>query len=196
MIQYNLRADYGNSNWDIRNRFVGTVLYQLPNFEGHNHLVRTALGGWQANAIVTLQTGMPFNVTLSSDVANVGIGTQRPNYVKPGVSTCSRGTVVNGGSTASCLDATAYSSPAAFTFGSLHRNDLHGPCREMVNFSMFKNFQIYERLQFQMRAEAFNLLNHANPSNPNATFGAGNFGTITSTQTDPRVLQLAGKINF
>ena len=47
-----------------------------------------------------------------------------------------------------------------------------------------------------MRAEAFNLLNHANVSNPNATFGSGNFGTITTTQTDQRVLQLVGKINF
>jgi hypothetical protein len=61
---------------------------------------------------------------------------------------------------------------------------------------MFKNFPIYERLTFQMRAEAFNLFNHANPNNPNATFGASNFGTITGTQTDPRVLQLAGKFNF
>lgn len=196
MIQYNLRADYGNSNWDIRHRFVGTVLYQLPGFERYNYAVRTVLGGWQANAIVTLQTGMPFNVALSSDVANVGIGTQRPNYVKPGVSTCSRNTVINGGTSASCLDATAYSTPAAYTFGNLHRNDVHGPGREMVNFSMSKNIPIYERMQFQFRAEAFNLFNHANPSNPNVTLGAANFGTITSTQTDPRVLQLVGKINF
>lgn len=65
---------------------------------------------------------------------------------------------------------------------------------------MFKNFPIYERLTFQLRAEAFNLFNHANPSNPNSSgtpqLGTASFGTITSTQTDPRVLQLAGKINF
>jgi len=63
---------------------------------------------------------------------------------------------------------------------------------------MFKNFPIFERLTFQMRAEAFNLFNHANLANPNVTFGATNFGTITSVQTNtnPRILQLAGKINF
>ncbi len=108
--------------------------------------------------------------------------------------------MIKGGTSASCIDATAYSTPAAYTFGNVHRNEQHGPGRELVNFSMFKNFPIYERLQFQLRAEAFNLFNHANPNNPNApdnpTLGAANFGTITGTQTDPRVLQLAGKINF
>lgn len=196
MIQYNLKADYGNSNWDIRHRFVGTVLYQMPSFSGRNYAFRTLAGGWQANMILTLQTGIPFNVGLSSDVANVGVGTQRPNYVKAGSNSCSRDTVVKGGTSASCIDSSAYSTPAAYTFGNVHRNDQHGPGRELINFSMFKNFPIYERLQFQFRAEAFNLFNHANPSNPNSTFGASNFGTITSTQTDPRVLQLVGKINF
>jgi hypothetical protein len=53
----------------------------------------------------------------------------------------------------------------------------------------------------QFRAEAFNVFNHANPSNPNSTlpsFGgaANNFGTITSAQNNAITLQLAGKINF
>lgn len=197
MNPYNIKGDYGNSNWDIRHRFVATVLYQLPAFSGHNYVVRAVAGGWQANMVLTLQTGMPFNVGLSSDVANTGTsGIQRPNFVKTGSNTCSRGTVVKGGTSASCIDSSAYAAPAQYTYGNLHRNDQHGPGREMVNFSMFKNFPIYERLTFQMRAEAFNMFNHANPSNPNATFGAANFGTITGTQTDPRILQLAGKINF
>jgi hypothetical protein len=200
MIQYNLKADYGNSNWDIRHRFVGTVLYELPTFANHGYVVRTIAGGWQANAIVFLQTGMPFNVALASDVANVGIGTQRPNFVKTGTNTCSAGFVVRNGTGASCIDATAYATPANFTFGNVHRNDQHGAGRELVNFSMFKNFPIYERLSLQFRAEAFNLFNHANPNNPNAggnpQLGTSSFGTITGTQTDPRVLQLVGKINF
>jgi hypothetical protein len=133
MIQYNPNADYGNSNWDIRHRFVGTVLYQMPEFTGHNYAFRTLVGGWQANLILTLQTGMPFNVGLSSDIANVGVGTQRPNYVKAGSNTCSRETVINGGTTASCIDSSAYAIPALYTFGNVHRNDQHGPGSEMVN---------------------------------------------------------------
>ena len=197
MNPYNIRADYGNSNWDIRNRFVATILYQFPTFAGHNFALRQVAGGWQANAIVTLQSGMPFNVGLSSDIANTGTsGTQRPNFVKKGTNTCTTGFQVKNGTAANCIDSTAYATPTQYTYGNLHRNDQYGPGRETVNFSMFKNFPIYERMTLQLRAEAFNLFNHANPSNPGTTFGTSSFGTITSTQTDPRVLQLAGKINF
>jgi hypothetical protein len=197
MNPYDTHADYGNSNWDIRHRFVATVLYQLPQLSGHNYAVRAVAGGWQANMILTLQTGMPFNVGLSSDVANTGSGgTQRPNFVKTGRNTCTTDFLVHNGTSASCVDASAYAIPANYTYGNLHRNDQHGPGEELVNFSMFKDFPIYERLTFQLRAEAFNLFNHANPKNPNVTLGAGNFGTVTDTQTNPRVLQIAGKINF
>jgi hypothetical protein len=201
MNPYNIKADYGNSNWDIRHRFVATVLYELPTLSNRGYAFRTLAGGWQANLIVTLQTGMPFNVGLPSDVANTGTsGIERPNYVKAGSNTCTAGFVVRNGTAASCIDSSAYATPAQYTYGNLHRNDQSGPGRELVNFSMFKNLPIYERLTFQLRAEAFNLFNHANPSNPNSTgnpqLGTANFGTITSTQTDARVLQLVGKINF
>jgi hypothetical protein len=201
MNPYNIRADYGNSNWDIRHRFVATVLYQLPEFSNRSFAFRTLAGGWQANMILTLQTGMPFNVGLSSDVANTQTsGIQRPNFVKTGSNTCTAGFVVRNGTSANCIDSSAYAVPTQYTYGNLHRNDQSGPGRELVNFSMFKNFPVYERLTFQFRAETFNLFNHANPSNPNSTgnpqLGTANFGTITSTQTDPRVLQLVGKINF
>ena len=209
MIQYNLRADYGNSNWDIRNRFVGTVTYAMPDFHLLGAIGNSLLGGWHANGIVTLQSGIPFNVSISNDQANVGgIGTQRPNAVKPGnARSCGRGARISG---TACIDTTAYALPAAYTFGNLHRNDLKGPGFANVNFSMSKDFAIYERLKVQFRAEAFNLLNHANLGNPsstlptaNTTTGAFNFtgstfGTISSAASGytPRVLQLAGKINF
>jgi len=196
MDQSNLKADYGPSNWDIRNRFVGTVSYALPTFSQYGHLVRMSLGGWQANAIVTIQGGMPFNVGISSDLANAGnLGTQRPNYVHAGKNTCSRNTVISG-TTQSCIDTTAYALPALYTYGNVHRNDQHGPGYANTNLSIFKNFPIFGSMTAQFRAESFNLFNHPNPGNPNSTFGASNFGTITTVQGASRVLQLAGKINF
>ena len=212
MIQYNLKADYGNSNWDIRNRFVGTVTYAMPDVRILGAIGNSLLGGWHANAIVTLQSGIPFNVSITDDRAHVlGIGTQRPNFVHTTQSTCSRGTRLSG---ISCVDASAYLLPNFGTFGNLHRNDLHGPGYENVNFSLFKDFTLYERLKLQLRAEAFDLFNHPDPGNPNVTlptaltvngvvtntpnFTNSNFGTITTTATGytPRTLQLAGKINF
>ena len=210
MIQYDLKADYGNSNWDIRNRFVATITYALPEFQGLRPVERAVIGGWQANAIVTLQSGMPFNVGIANDQANVGgVGTQRPNYVHAGHANCSRGAYSERHNAASCIDTSAYALPALGTFGNLHRNDLHGPGYENVNFSLFKNFPLFERFSAQIRAEAFNALNHPSPMNPaaltlpsaNAATGAFNFtgstfGTISGTQSTARILQLAGKINF
>jgi hypothetical protein len=199
MWQGHLKLDYGDSNNDIRNRFVGTVTYELPTLSGHSFAVREVLGGWQANAIVDLRTGTPVNVTLNSDFAHVGAGgPQRPNFVHVGHSTCSRATVTGpGGSTKnSCLDATAYANPANGTFGNLHHNAIHGPGQANTNLSLFKNFTIYENVKFQLRGEAFNAFNHPSPANPNARFGGPSFGYITDSSSTARVLQIAGKINF
>lgn len=209
MIQYNLKADYGPANWDIRNRFVGTVTYTMPSLARFGHLVDSLAGGWHANTIVTLQGGQPFNVAISNDQANVGgIGTQRPNFAHAPRFTCGKAQYI---AKTSCVDATAYSLPSLYTFGNTHRNDQRGPGAANVNLSLFKDFAIYESVKLQFRAEAFNVFNHANLANPgnvtlpNATNGAFNFtgstfGQVTSTVAgslgDPRILQLAGKINF
>jgi hypothetical protein len=211
MYQGHLKLDYGNSNGDIRNRFVGTVTYAFPNFASHNWAVRQALGGWQTNAIVDLRTGTPLNIILGTDIANAGgIGSQRPNFVHAEHTTCSRGTILSqvGLVRASCLDASAYIPPAPYTYGNVHRNDIHGPGAANTNLSVFKNFDLYESVKFQFRLEGFNVFNHPNPtlvpagttSGPSTTLGTS-FGQITGAQTSftstgARVLEIAGKINF
>ena len=212
MYQGHLKLDYGNSNGDIRNRFVGTVTYAFPNFASHNWAVRQPLGGWQTNAIVDLRTGTPFNVILSSDVANAGgLGSQRPNFVHTEHTTCGRQTILSqvGTTRASCLDASAYSIPALYTYGNAHRNDSYGPGAANTNLSVFKNFSLYEDVKFQLRVEGFNVFNHPNPalvplgstSGASTTLGGPSFGQITAAQTSftstgARVLEIAGKINF
>ncbi len=215
MDQYNIGLDYGDSNWDIRNRFVGTATYELPNLPHANAFVREALGGWQANTIVTLQSGEPFNVNLGYDNANVGLprgNVQRPNFVHQPSMHCSlhsyieNGGYNNGGT--SCIDVTAFSVPAPGTYGDSRRNSIHGPGYSNVNFSIFKNFNIWENLKFQFRAEAGNLFNHPSAGNPNSeietTFdpanpvSSSNFGSVTTTSAfySPRSIQLAGKLVF
>jgi hypothetical protein len=208
---YDIQSDYGNSGWDIRHRFVGVVTYELPKLQGAKAIERVALGGWQANTIVTLQTGEPYNVTLDPDVANItqpNGAIQRPNFVHiPRPMKCSTQNYING---TSCVDATAFSVPGPYTFGTARRNQTYGPGFENVNFSVFKNFPIFERVQFQFRAETANLFNHPNIANPTSdiasqgfigtdpsTFGNA-FGQVTSVQSQstPRTIQLAGKIIF
>jgi len=200
--QYNLAADYGNSNWDIRHRFVGVLTYELPSFKTSNFLVRETLGGWQVNTILNLQTGMPYTVALGYNSAGLDQGTQRPSWVHRPSANCSLKNLINGvnGSAASgsCIDLSAYTLPVApttlvpgstavasfnYAFGNTARNVLHGPGFSYDNLSIFKNFPIWERARFQFRAEASNVFNHPSAANPNSSNGSGNPTLNAASQT-------------
>jgi hypothetical protein len=216
--QFNPAADYGNANWDIRNRVVGVITYSLPTFNGSNLLVRETLGGWEVNGIVNVQSGYPINVSLNYNSAGLTQGTQRPNFVHAPHANCSLKNYIRGNPT-SCIDTTAYALPAninaatpQYAFGNTSRNTLQGPGFSYENISLFKNFDIWERMKFQFRAEAFNAFNHPSANTPNATIGHDSsaiaqptfstLGTVTSAYQIPgtlsgaRVLSLTGKIIF
>jgi len=205
MDPYDWHRDYGNSNWDIRHRFVANFNYELPFFkEARKGLLRHLLGGWQANGIVTVQSGMPFNVMMGGDNANTGTsGIQRPNVVAPASASC------NGNDPrVNCVNLASFQQAAPFTFGNAGRNILRGPGVSTVNFSSFKNFSLMERYNFQFRAEFFNLFNTPVFNNPNSTLpllssvqpyapaNIQNFGTITSTRQDNRQIQFGLKFLF
>jgi hypothetical protein len=92
------------------------------------------------------------------------------------------------------FDKTAYVVPAAGVQGTVTRNSLRGPATAEFDFSALKNFTISEKLTAQLRAEAFNIINHPNFGNPNAIISNGNVGTITATSFDNRDLQFALKL--
>ena len=191
------KADYGNANWDIRHRFVASFVYSIPFFGTANPVLKGAFGGWQTNGIVTIQTGTPFNVSTGTDTANTASnGTYRPDLVHAPSDNCGRGHLVG------CIDASAYTiadlfpaTPTHYAYGNEGRNLLHGPGSQTVNFSLFKNIPIRERLKFQFRFETFALFNHTNFGNPSATFGTSSFGNITGASGN-RNIQLGAKLVF
>ena len=188
---YNWRGDYGNSNWDVRHRFVGSFTYGLPFFANTgNAFVKGALGGWQTNGIVTLQSGFPFNVTVPGDPANTGRSNERPNLIGTATSNCGRGHLTG------CISGAGVFIAPVLAYGNFGRNVLYGPGFYNVDFSLFKNFRFAERWNFQFRSEFFNLFNTPALSNPNAVYGPSNFGTITSTKHDNRQIQFALKLQF
>jgi len=183
MIQGDCKADWANSDRDIRHKIVVSFTYGLPRLANHNFLIKQALGGWQVNGIVTAQTGSPINVSFGSyDWAYTGVpqvaassAPQRPNWAHAGHMTCSKQSLLSQSyavrNQVSCVDQSAYSLNPRFTYGNLHRNDLYGPGAFSNNLSVFKNFKIHEETEFQFRLEAFNALNHANLGIPgNITF--------------------------
>jgi len=201
MNPYNWKQDYGNSNWDVRHRFVSSWVYELPFFQSHGMLLRNTLGNWQLNGIATFQTGFPFTVTISNDQANNGLTGQRPNIIGSVDPNCGQGHLTN------CITSGAtsvFQVPALYTFGNLGRNTFRGP--DFINFdmSLFKNIRIGERVKIQIRGEFFNVFNHPSFSNPGATLvttssgsiSAASFGNITSTSNNPRQIQLGARLTF
>jgi hypothetical protein len=201
LIPYDWKDDYGNSNWDIRHRFIASFVYDIPFFGVTNPVLKGMFTKWQANGIVTIQTGLPFNVSTGTDTANTASsGTYRPDLIGTPSDGCGRGDLVG------CINAAAYTvsdlypiNPTHYAYGNEGRNLLHGPGLENVNFSLFKNFPLKERLGLQFRFETFGLFNHSNFGNPSATFGTSSFGNITSLSAmapGSRVVQFALKLFF
>jgi hypothetical protein len=196
MDNYDIERDYGPANWDIPHRFVASYLYDIPFWkDSSNPVVKYVAAGWLVGGVTTIQSGSPVNVTLSTDRANIGItGQQRPDLVGSVPSlNCQPNTTSR--ELINCFDASAFALPAQFTFGNAPRNVLRGPKFVTTDLSMMKNIPLGGTVQFQVRAEVFNVFNTVNYNNPNAVFGSATFGRISSAG-NMRQLQLGGKLIF
>lgn len=190
--------DRGNSLFDIRHRFSQTLLYDLPIGMGRRHQFgqsweNTLFGNWQINMILSVQTGLPFAPVLANSVANTGTSS-RPNLV--GDWNIPERTITHWFNTALNAAGAPWATPAQFTYGNAGRGILRGPGRTNVDFSVFKQFAVTERLRVQFRGEFFNILNHPQFDLPGQTIGSPAAGVITATVGTPRDIQLSLKLWF
>ena len=196
----NLRAERGRSNFDVRHRLSTSFSYELPfgqgrRFANGDGFLMTLVSGFQFNGIVTLQTGRPFTVALLSEIDNSNTGrstlgfgaNDRPNVA--GDPTATNRTPER------WFNTSAFVFPAFGTFGNAGRNILDGPGYQNVNASLLKNTRLGERMNLQLRLEAFNLFNHPNFNLPDNFLGSPTFGQILSAR-DPRHLQFGAKLLF
>jgi hypothetical protein len=185
----NFAQSYGPSDNDVRHRFAGSYIYQLPTYKTSNALLAAAANGWQNQGIVTMQTGAPYSINSSEATGATGAGGELADPVA-GVSR-----------TPAHRGVESYFNPAAFqnaapgTVGATSRNTLTGPSLVNVDFSLFKEFKVYESSKIEFRAELFNIFNHPNFYNPDNTVGDGSEGQLTSAR-DPRIAQFALKFLF
>ncbi|MEW5977367.1 MAG: TonB-dependent receptor [Acidobacteriota bacterium] len=201
---FDTRSDRGLSSFDRRHRFVSAFTYDLPIGTGKTWgsgwtpVLNGFLGGWQINGIVTLSSGLPFNVFASSSAGcGCSVGELRADRIKDGRLPKDQRSV-NG-----WFDKTAFTDPPSSTattvgrYGNSGRNIIPGPGLATVDFSLFKKFEMKEGRMFQFRAEFFNLFNRVNFLYPdsvqNASWQAG--GIITRAQP-ARIGQLALKFIF
>jgi hypothetical protein len=170
--------EYGNSNFDIRNRFTWVFAYEFPHMGGGWERLKN---GWGVDSTVTLQDGQPFqlNYNFESDFSGSGENYDRPDVVGPirynfsnpsefldlssfAIPCTPTAIALAGGFTGSNQDCV----PGTRHFGSEGRTSLRGPSFKQWDFALYKNTKLTERLGMQLRAEFFNILNHPNFSNP------------------------------
>jgi len=189
------------ADFDVRNRLVSSFLWQLPFGKGQRwssgaRVVNGVLGGWQFNGIMTLQGGLPFTPTLSSNTANNG-GAARPNRLSNGNLSGSQRDPSHWFDTSTSAFAPADAS--TFQFGNAGRNILTGPGMANFDLSLFKSAHVGafgESGELEFRFEAFNALNTPQFGLPNTTVDLPAGGVIKSLANDMRELQFGMKILF
>jgi hypothetical protein len=193
---YNLNAERGRSDFDIRHRLSFSFNYDVPAWRA----VPSVLGkGWELGGILTLQTGQPFSVLTGESLSGTGLGNDRPNLVgdpNAGPHNVQR-----------WFSTSAFALNAPLTFGNAGRNIVTGPGYRDFDFSLIKNTQLGERVKAQFRAEFFNIVNHPAFALPSNIFAAPNFGALFQTPDaaqnnvglgsgGPRLIQFALKLSF
>jgi hypothetical protein len=184
------RYDVGLSGYDRTHVAVVDFIYDIPLFR-HNdsRLLKSAVGGWQVSGIVTLESGLPINITTGGAQGGNGVGgNNRPDLT---------GTLTTPHTVNAWFSASAFTDPAIGAWGTFPHNGLRGPGRDNWNLSLFKSFMLSESRgsRLELRLETFNTWNHTQFNQVSTTLSDSRFGQVTSA-FDPRILQLGGKIYF
>ena len=215
--------NYSNADYDIRNNVVGDLVYAEPN-KFDNPLVNAVAAGWTVGIKTYARSGMPFSVTNGLGLGSFAtLGTSlMPDQVASVVNTC--GNNPHQAVSSACLQsqdfygfttnntkATVDGNPVNQTdFGNTRRNSFYGPHYVDTDLSMTKQIIKAHGVVFLLGANAYNVFNHANFSNPDGVLGPNGFGTITSTVAPPtspygsfqgaavtqRVVTIHGNISF
>jgi hypothetical protein len=186
---YNIRAERGLSNFDVRHRATISYSYDLP-ITGNRWLK-----GWHTHGFLAFQTGRPFTVALLPDLDNSNTGrsvlgfgaNDRPNVI--------RDPELDDPTEQRWFDTSAFVIPRRGTFGNAGRNIVEGPGFSTLNLSLLKNTLITERVTVQFRVEAFNIFDTTNYNLPDNFVGSPSFGAILSAGS-PRRVQLGLKVLF
>lgn len=195
---YDLKADYSVSAFDLTNMLTASWTYQLPfgktgSLSTGNRVLDYGIKGWSLNGIVSLDSGPPYQVGVSGDIANTGNSSSTGYYERlnqvgnPQLAHPSR---------TEWFNTKAFAVPAAFTFGNVGRNSLRADWNKNVDASVFRDFPVTESKYFEFRAEAFNVTNTPVWGIPDNNFRDKTFGEVLATANTPRQLQLALKFYF
>jgi len=186
----NLQLERALSDFDARHRFVASGVYALP-FKAQGALANRLVEGWALSPILNLQSGNPFSpiIPLLTDGSGSLLAFDRPDLV-PGQSIQFDHPTPD-----------LWFNKAAFVrhpggFGNAGRNIITAPRLSNFDLSLVKSTTVKENVNVQFRAEAFNVFNHPNFSQPNRTFTSADFSRITTTRSARGDLGSSRQIQF
>jgi hypothetical protein len=184
----NYRKSRALSSFDIAHNFVVSYNYDIPFHRAFSRVPRRLTEGWSLNGITRFATGFPVTITQSGDRSLTGAsGVDEPDLIGALVFQDPRN------STNRYFNNTAFRSEALGGVGNSSRRFFHGPGFNNWDLGLHKLTRVTERTSILIRAEFFNLANHAQFGNPNGNFSSSRFGTVTSAK-DPRIGQVSAKV--
>jgi TonB dependent receptor len=195
----------GRSSFNRTNRFVFSIVYQIPGSYS-NSFERALLAGWSVAGVATVQSGDALTILYNNSKNVFGIAQDRAQLT----GACTKDQIVSTGSVQQNLNS--YFNRSCFTtppiigadglgtsFGNSGTGIVDGPGQANVDLSLAKNIPLpwlKEQSSLQFRAEFFNAFNHPQFADPDNNFSSATFGIISSTSVNPRVGQLALKVSF
>jgi hypothetical protein len=215
------RNNRGPSQFDLRHTVAVSHTWEIPFFRGSsNRLLRGGLGGWSFSGISTWRSGYPLNIYAGPTVGGMtdpvqylgtGNNVDRPNVAGPILNwnpqpagragTPSGTSLVNGVQVSNYAQSLGLSQPLVGNFGNLGRNVLRLNGQRNFDWDIYKNFHFWERANFQLRAEFYNMFNmHAFLGIAGASTGPSitstQFGQYTSVSQNSRQIQVGARIVF
>ncbi|MGH9455235.1 MAG: hypothetical protein ACRD2O_14840, partial [Terriglobia bacterium] len=194
-LPFEPNEDKGFAPIQLNHDFTGSVVYDLPFGKGKQFgsnwggATNAALGDWEVNIIEHITSGFPLAMSTTNNSGAVFVNnSNRPNRVCNG--RLSNWTV------AQFFDPGCFVDPPPGTLGNATRTPLFGPSFVNTDLSAIKNIRIGESVSLQFRAEVFNLFNTPQFAQPGTFVDAPNFGQITATVNNPRLIQFALKLIF
>jgi hypothetical protein len=204
---FNLRAERGNSDFDVTQRLVMNYTWDLPYGRGHEHygtgFLGRALGNWQIAGITSFSGGLPFDIFTDLDTQHTGLNS-RPDYIPSGTLVPVISARTQTGPNVGLFEPPAfcdYTVPCVG--GNVGRNRFRAPGVNNWDMVVSKSFLIYDRLALDVRTEFYNLFNRVQFGQPDNLIQDGQgFGQSTSQvgrpdeTTGARQIQFAIKLHF
>jgi len=178
-----MNTAYGPPSYDFTNDITATWVYAIPYFRHSNRLFKLTLGDWNLGGLFLHQSGFALSPGMSSGTQGLAA---RPNQLAP---------YHKVGKLSEWFDKSAFVAPAYGFYGNARNGTIRGPGYTSFNLSLNKTFSIHDRLAMQIRAEAFNALNHPNFRSVDTGLGDGSYGQVNSAG-DPRIMEFAAKLTF